>query len=220
VNIVSSVDRKNRLYAAAPVLTVRDLGQQGYTPTLHAMQEFTDQRQTDAADEIWYVEHPPVYTRGMNCQLTPFISNGIEVVDTDRGGQITYHGPGQIMMYALLDLRRLGVGIRMLVKTLEQIVIDVLAAQGVIAERHAGAPGVYVDGAKIAALGLRVRRGCSYHGLCLNNNPDLTPFAAIDPCGYPGLPVTSLQQLGVQVTMQRLQQQLLANLRSQLDYRL
>ncbi|HED12352.1 MAG TPA: lipoyl(octanoyl) transferase LipB [Gammaproteobacteria bacterium] len=197
-------------------IVIRDLGCQDYRVTLQAMQAFTDQRQPQTADEIWFVEHPPVYTRGMSCQLVPFSNNAIEVVDTDRGGQITYHGPGQQMMYTLLDLRRLGIGVRRLVSVLEQSIIAVLTAQGVAAERRAGAPGVYVGGAKIAALGLRVRRGCCYHGLCLNNNPDLAPFAAIDPCGYPDLPVTSLQQLGVRVSAEILQQQLYAHLNSQL----
>ncbi len=195
---------------------VVDLGHQAYRITLQAMQAFTDQRQQETADEIWFVEHPPVYTRGMSCRLTPFINNGIEVVDTDRGGQITYHGPGQQVVYVLLDLRRLGIGVRRLVVVLEQVVIDILAGLGIIATRRSGAPGVYVDSAKIAALGLRVRRGCSYHGLCVNRNPDLTSFAAIDPCGYPGLAVTSLQQLGVCVSRQFLQQQLLIQLTAQL----
>jgi len=182
------------------------------------MQHFTDHRQADTTDEIWFVEHPPIYTRGMSCKLTPFVGNGIEVVDTDRGGQITYHGPGQQMVYTLLDLRRLGIGIRQLVKLLEQAVINVIAGLGIIARRRTGAPGVYVEGAKIAALGLRVRRGCCYHGLCLNHCPDLVPFTAIDPCGFPGLPVTSLQELGIQVSGQRLQQLLIEQIAELLFY--
>jgi lipoyl(octanoyl) transferase len=162
------------------------------------MQDFTAQRTADTPDEIWLVEHPPVYTQGQAGKPEHLIAEtAIAVVPIDRGGQITYHGPGQAVAYVLVDLRRRGYGIRELVMRMEQAVIDLLADQGVRAGRLAGAPGVYVDGAKIAALGLRVKQGCTYHGLAFNVDMDLAPFAAINPCGYEGMRVTQCRDLGV-----------------------
>lgn len=162
------------------------------------MQDFTAQRAADTPDELWLLEHPPVYTQGQAGKPEHLIAvTEIPVVPIDRGGQITYHGPGQLVAYVLVDLRRRGYGIRELVVRMEQAVIDLLAARGVSAARQTGAPGVYVGGAKIAALGLRVKHGCTYHGLALNVDMDLSPFAAINPCGYPGMAVTDCHTLGL-----------------------
>ena len=162
------------------------------------MRHFCDHRSTDTTDEIWFMQHPPVYTLGLAGRREHVIAPvTIPVVHSDRGGQVTYHGPGQLVVYTLLDLRRLGIGPRELVKRLEQAVIGLLAERGVQGARRAGAPGVYVGGAKVAALGLRIRRGFSYHGLALNVDMDLEPFSRIDPCGYPGLAVTRLLDLGI-----------------------
>jgi lipoyl(octanoyl) transferase len=178
---------------------LRQLCRVEYEPTWRAMQRFTSERAEDAADEIWLLEHPPVYTLGVagRTEHLPRVANGIPVVRTDRGGQITYHGPGQVVVYTLLDLRRRGLNVRPLVRLLEQSVIDVLAAYGITAAGRSEAPGVYVGGAKIAALGLRIRNGCCYHGLALNVDMDLSPFHAIDPCGYSGLAVTQARELGI-----------------------
>ena len=160
------------------------------------MQAFTLQRHADTQDEIWLLEHPPVFTQGMNGKPEHLLLPGdIPVVPVDRGGQVTYHGPGQLVAYVMLDLAWLGIGIRRLVEALEQSVIDWLALQGITAKARRDAPGVYVEGAKIAALGLRVKRGCSYHGLALNVDMDLEPFSRINPCGYPGLASTQLMDL-------------------------
>ncbi|MDD3650770.1 MAG: lipoyl(octanoyl) transferase LipB [Immundisolibacter sp.] len=167
-----------------------------YAACLAAMQEFTDRRDADTADELWLVEHPPVFTLGLAGEPRHVLDAGdIPVVRCDRGGQVTYHGPGQVVLYALLDLNRMGLGVKALVTTLEQAVIDLLAGLDIAAERRPGAPGVYVAGAKIAALGLRVRRGCCYHGLSVNVAMDLAPFGRINPCGYAGLAVTQLRDL-------------------------
>lgn len=183
-------------------LRVRRLGRVDYVPTWRAMQDFTAQRAADTADELWLLEHPPVYTQGQAGRPEHLIAaTDIPVVAIDRGGQITYHGPGQLVAYLLVDLRRRGYGVRELVGRMEQAVIDLLHGQGVQAERQAGAPGVYVAGAKIASLGLRVRHGCTYHGLALNVDMDLGPFAAINPCGYAGLAVTQCRDLGVMLSM-------------------
>jgi lipoyl(octanoyl) transferase len=177
---------------------VRSLGQVEYEPIWRAMQAFTAQRTPETPDEIWLLEHPPVFTQGQAGKPEHLIAaTRIPVVPIDRGGQITYHGPGQAVAYVLVDLRRRGYGIRELVSRMEQAVIDLLASQGVIASRLAGAPGVYVNGAKIAALGLRVKQGCTYHGLALNVDMDLNPFAAINPCGYAGMRVTQWRDLGL-----------------------
>ena len=165
---------------------------------LHEMREYTCSRGGDSADEVWLVEHPPVYTLGQTGRREHIHAPGrIPVVATDRGGQVTYHGPGQLVTYALFDLRRLGLGVSRLVNLLEQAVIDVLADAGQAGERRPGAPGVYVDSRKIAAIGLRVRHGCTYHGIAVNVDADLAPFRGIDPCGYAGLEVTRLRDLGI-----------------------
>ena len=188
---------------------IRNLGRVEYEPTWRAMQDFTAQRTPDTADELWLLEHPPVYTQGQAGKAEHLIAaTDIPVVPIDRGGQITYHGPGQVVAYVLVDLRRRGYGIRELVIRMEQAVIELLAAHGVAAARLAGAPGVYVDGAKIAALGLRVKHGCTYHGLALNVDMDLAPFAAINPCGYAGMRVTQCRDLGVALTLQQVERAL------------
>jgi lipoyl(octanoyl) transferase len=182
--------------AASGKLRVRALGRRDYVTVWRAMQAFTENRDSDSGDELWLVEHPPVYTLGLNGKPEHVLEPGaIPVVAVDRGGQVTYHGPGQIVAYALLDLRRLGLGPRQLVMALEQGVIDLLADYGVAAVGRREAPGVYVHGAKIAAVGLRVRRGCCYHGLSVNVAMDLEPFSRINPCGYPGMAVTQLADL-------------------------
>ena len=192
---------------------VRRLGRLEYEPTWRAMQAFTAQRLPDTPDELWLLEHPPVYTQGQADKPEHLIAaTPIPVVPIDRGGQITYHGPGQVVAYVLVDLRRRGYGIRELVTRMEQAVIDVLATQGVTAARQSGAPGVYVNGAKIAALGLRVKHGCTYHGLALNVDMDLSPFAAINPCGYPGMAVTDCRALGAALTVADAGQSLVAAL--------
>lgn len=180
---------------------VRRLGRVDYEPTWRAMQDFTARRTPDTPDEIWLLEHPPVYTQGQAGKAEHLIAEtAIPVVPIDRGGQITYHGPGQVVAYVLVDLPRRGYGIRELVTRMEQAVIDLLGAHGVAATRLPGAPGVYVDRAKIAALGLRVRHGCTYHGLAFNVDMNLAPFAAINPCGYAGMRVTQCRDLGVKLS--------------------
>lgn len=173
-------------------IAVKHLGLVHYEETLEAMRAFTRSRDEATPDELWLLEHPPVYTLGQGASACA-VANGIPVLRSDRGGEITYHGPGQVVLYTLVDLARRGVKVKRFVWLLEQAVIDVLG-QG---ERKPGAPGVYVAGAKIAALGIRVARGRSYHGLSLNVDMDLSPFAAIDPCGYPGLQVTQTRDLGL-----------------------
>jgi lipoyl(octanoyl) transferase len=178
-------------------LRLRRLGLVDYAPTWAEMRAFTDARTHVSDDELWLLEHPPVFTLGQAGRPEHILAPGaIPVVQTDRGGQVTYHGPGQLIAYLLLDLRRAGLGVKGLVHLLEQAVIDLLAEVGIQAQAKPDAPGVYVAGAKIASLGLRVRKGCSYHGLALNVDMDLGPFARINPCGYPGLAVTQLADLG------------------------
>ncbi|MFN8833917.1 MAG: lipoyl(octanoyl) transferase LipB [Betaproteobacteria bacterium] len=178
---------------------LRRLGSTEYMATWEAMRAFTAARDPATPDELWLTAHPSVYTVGIagRAEHLPRADNGIAVVRTDRGGQVTWHGPGQVILYTLLDLARLGLGVRPLVRLLEDSVVAVLAAHGVAARGDRHAPGVYVDGAKVAALGLRVRQGRCYHGLALNVDPDLSAFEAIDPCGHPGLPVTSTRRLGI-----------------------
>ncbi|WP_028916760.1 lipoyl(octanoyl) transferase LipB [Pseudoxanthomonas sp. J35] len=177
--------------------TVFDLGRQPYEPVWRAMQAFTDARGEDTADQLWLVEHEPVFTLGQAGKPEHVLApGGIPVLHVDRGGQVTYHGPGQIVLYPLLDLRRIGIGVREYVCRIEQAIIDTLDEWNVGGERREGAPGVYVGGAKVAALGIRVRRGCTFHGLAFNIGMDLEPFHRINPCGYQGLQVTSLQDLG------------------------
>jgi lipoyl(octanoyl) transferase len=182
---------------AARPWVVRELGRQPYEPVWRAMQRLTDARGPDTPDELWLVEHDPVFTLGQAGKPEHVLAAGdIPVVQVDRGGQVTYHGPGQIVAYPLVDLRRLGLGVRELVCRIEQAVIDVLAGHGITGARREGAPGIYVDGAKVMALGLRVRRGCSFHGLAFNVAMDLAPYRRINPCGYQGLEVTSVLDLG------------------------
>ena len=201
---------------AAAAVHVRRLGRTGYEPTWRAMQAFTDRRTADTPDELWLTEHLPVYTLGVagRSMHLPRVDNAVPVVKTDRGGQITYHGPGQIVAYLLLDMKRRQLTVRPLVRIMEQAVIDLLARHAVAGERRAQAPGVYVGGAKIAALGLRVRNGCCYHGLAFNADMDLTPFHAIDPCGFPGLRVTNARELGVAVPVEALAAELAGTLLS------
>lgn len=181
--------------ATAPQL--RWLGRVDYEPTWRAMQRFTDERGPDTADELWLLEHPPVFTLGMNGDPAHVLAAGeIPVVRIDRGGQVTYHGPGQLVAYPLVDLRRAGLGVRDLVTALERAVIRTAAASGIEAHARREAPGVYVGAAKLASVGIRIRRGASYHGLALNVNMDLAPFARINPCGYAGLAMTQLASLG------------------------
>ena len=174
-----------------------DLGRQAYEPVWRAMQRFTDARDQDTPDELWLVEHEPVFTLGQAGKPEHVLAPGdIPVLHVDRGGQVTYHGPGQIVLYPLLDLRRIGIGVREYVCRIEQAIIDTLDEWNIGGQRREGAPGVYVAGAKVAALGIRVRRGCTFHGLAFNIGMDLEPFHRINPCGYQGLQVTSLRDLG------------------------
>lgn len=174
-------------------LACRVLGEADYLATFEAMKKFTDGRSADTADELWLLQHPPVYTQGQAGKAEHLLAPGsIPVIQADRGGQVTYHGPGQWVLYLLVDLRRRQLGVRALVTLIEQSLVQLLAEYGIEAAPRADAPGVYVAGSKIAALGLRVRRGCSYHGLALNVNPDLEPFRRINPCGHANLEVTSM----------------------------
>jgi lipoyl(octanoyl) transferase len=216
--VTHAVAAAPRAAAVAPL--VRRLGQVEYAPTYAAMQRFTASRTPATPDEIWVLQHPPIYTVGQAARPEHFPeSSDIPLERIDRGGQITYHGPGQAIVYTLLDLPRLGLKVRELVALLEQAVIDLLASYNVVAERRTGAPGVYVGGAKIAALGLRVRRGCSYHGAALNVDMDLAPFAAIDPCGYPGLAVTQCRDLGIAASADDLGGQLAARIAARIEPR-
>jgi lipoyl(octanoyl) transferase len=183
------------------------------------MKSFTASRTADTADEIWLLEHAPVYTYGLagRSEHLPRGDNVIPVLKVDRGGQVTYHGPGQLVAYALLDLGRRGLSVRGLVRALERAVIDLIGEFGIRATTRDGAPGVYVGDAKVAALGLRIRRGCSYHGLSLNVSMDLAPFAAIDPCGYPDLKVTRLRDLGVSEPLETLGERLISKLTARLS---
>lgn len=200
-----------------PPLAVHALGRQAYGPVWRAMQAFTDARGPDTPDELWLVEHDPVFTLGQAGRPEHVLAAGdIPVVKVDRGGQVTYHGPGQLVAYPLLDLRRLGLGVRELVERIEQSVIDVLADWNIEAARKDGAPGVYVAGAKVMALGLRVRRGCSFHGLAFNVAMDLAPYHRINPCGYAGQPVTSVLDLGGPGSLEAVSAALVAALGAQL----
>ncbi len=196
-----------------PSLHIKALGMVDYEPTWRAMQRFTDERTADTLDEIWLVQHPPTYTQGQAGKPEHLLNpTDIPVVKIDRGGQITYHGPGQIVAYLLLDLRRWKINVRELVRLMEQAVIDLLAEYGVAAEGREDAPGVYVGNAKIAALGLKIRKSCSYHGLSFNVDMDLSPFDSINPCGYEGLRVTQAIEIGISVPWEELQAQLTQNL--------
>ena len=182
---------------------LKNLGLADYEPVWRRMQAFTDERDASTPDELWLVEHPAVFTLGLNARREHVLDPGeIPVIAVDRGGQVTYHGPGQAVLYVLLDLRRRRLGVRALVTHLEQAVVSMLADHGIRAEPRPDAPGVYVDGAKVAALGLRVRRGASYHGVALNVDPDLSAFRRINPCGFEGLEATSLKRLGVEMDVE------------------
>ena len=199
-------------------LVVRRLGLVPYEATYDEMRRFTASRTTATPDELWLLEHPPVYTLGQAGKEEHLLRpTAIPVRRVDRGGQITYHGPGQVVVYALIDLRRHGLTVKRLVWLLEQSVIELLASRGVASARRAGAPGVYVDGAKVAALGLRVRGGASYHGLALNVDLDLAPYADINPCGYEGLAVTRLADLGMREGAEAIGSALVAGLQRLLE---
>ena len=207
---------------------VKHLGLADYESTYQAMRDFTQRRDSDTPDEIWILEHPPVFTLGLagDAGNLHSPSNDIPLVQVDRGGEITYHGPGQIVVYLMLDLRRLGIFVKELVSRIEQALIDTLADFSIQAERHAGAPGIYIAqessmqieyrGAKIAALGLKVSKGCSYHGLALNVSTDLAAFARIHPCGYEGLRTIDMQTLGIKDNIDIIGQTLLGHLQKQL----
>ena len=190
-------------------MKIRRLGLVAYEPTWRAMQAFNAARTEATEDQLWLVEHPPVFTLGLAGRREHVRAPGdIPVIATDRGGQVTYHGPGQAVAYVLADLRRLGIGVRELVRRLEEAVLVLLRGYGIEGRRRAGMPGVYVGDAKIAAIGLRIARGCSYHGIAVNVDADLEPFSRIDPCGYPGLAATSLAELGVRDKIVAVQQRL------------
>ncbi|MEZ0317399.1 MAG: lipoyl(octanoyl) transferase LipB [Methylophilaceae bacterium] len=200
-----------------PVL--RNLGVTDYLSTWQAMQEFTSSRDTDTSDEIWLTEHPPVYTLGLNRRGVSLpLRSDIPLVETDRGGKITYHGPGQVVVYLLLDLNRLNLAVKPLVQRIENIVVEALRIYQVEAELIENAPGVYVGKRKIASLGLRVKRGCSYHGFSLNVDMDLSPFSSIDPCGFKGLEVTQLRNLGVSAATDEVTTQLASLCERQISF--
>ncbi|HSG04524.1 MAG TPA: lipoyl(octanoyl) transferase LipB [Marinobacterium sp.] len=200
-------------------LILRQLGRQPYQSTFERMQAFTNERATDTPDEIWVLEHEPVFTQGQAGKAEHLLSPGdIPVVQVDRGGQVTYHGPGQLVIYLLLDLRRNSLGVRDLVTLMEEAVVELLGIYGVEGAPKPDAPGVYVDGRKICSLGLRVRRGCSFHGLALNIDMDLEPFLRINPCGYAGLEMTQLARLTDQVEISQVAEQLSAILSRRIGY--
>lgn len=198
-------------------ILIRQFGTAEYRPTVEAMREFTARRSADTADELWLLEHPPVYTLGLAADAAhgPKPGGDIPVVQVERGGEITYHGPGQIVLYTLVDLARRGIKVKQFVAMLEQSVIELLGER---AERKPGAPGIYVGGAKVAALGIRVSRGCAFHGLALNVDMDLAPFSAIDPCGYPGMAVTQTRDLGISESKEALGESLAGILIRKLEH--
>jgi len=201
-----------------PGLHTRHLGVRDYLEVMEAMQRFTAQRDTSTPDSIWTVEHPPVYTLGQAGRREHLLDPGqTPVVQSDRGGQVTYHGPGQAIFYVLLDLRRHGLGVRALVSLLEYATIALLTDYGIDAEARPDAPGVYVSGRKIASLGIRVRRGCCYHGLSLNVDMDLAPFRRINPCGYAGMEVTQLSDVGIDCDMAAIRDQMIEHLAAALN---
>ena len=183
-------------------VVVRHRGRQDYVPLWREMQAFTDERDENTADEIWFCEHPPVFTMGLNAAEEHLLAPGdIPVVNIDRGGQVTYHGPGILMVYPLIDLRRAGIGVRKLVTALEESVVDLAAEYGIAAAADPKAPGVYVAGTKLASVGLRIRRGSSFHGMALNVDGDLSPFDRINPCGFAKLEMTDLGRLGIDLDL-------------------
>ena len=202
-----------------PNIIIRRLQECNYQETLQAMANLTLERDENSPDEIWFLEHPPVFTLGLAGKHEHLIDPGsIPVYRSDRGGQVTYHGPGQLICYLLLDLKRKRIPIRKLVQHMEQAVIDMLAQEGLVAGTKPGAPGVYINGEKITALGVRVRRGCCYHGLALNVNMDTSPFQRINPCGYPGLRITQLKDLGIDMSVEQAADALLPCLLHNLEY--
>jgi len=204
---------------ATQSIAVRDLGRQEYVPLWQSMQRFTDARTEATADEIWFTEHPPVFTMGLNASKDHLLTPGdIPIVQIDRGGQVTFHGPGQLMVYPLLDLRRSNMGVRTLVTALEQSVVDLVADFGIEAASRADAPGVYVSGNKLASVGLRIRRGCSFHGMALNVDVDIEPFSRINPCGYAELEMTDLGRLGVDLDIHGVWPRLLPHFLHHLGY--
>jgi lipoyl(octanoyl) transferase len=191
-------NKRSDFVSLFPNLLIRYLGTVPYEPTYQTMQQFTDNRTADTLDELWVLQHPPVYTLGQAGKREHLLNTAnIPVYHVDRGGQVTYHGPGQLIVYVLIDIRRRKWGVKKLVSALEQSIIDYLASEFIEGKRREKAPGVYVNERKIASLGLRIRRGCSYHGLSFNVNMDLTPFQGINPCGYAGLEVTQLSEFGI-----------------------
>jgi lipoyl(octanoyl) transferase len=198
---------------------VRELGHQVYEPVWRAMQEFTNTRDENTPDEIWFCEHERVFTLGLNTKPEHLLAPGdIPVIQIDRGGQVTYHGPGQLMVYPLIDLRRAGLGVRDLVTALEQSVVDLASEYGVAAASRPDAPGVYVDGAKLASVGLRIRRGSSFHGMALNVDMDLEPFSRINPCGFENLQLTDIRQLGGDTDLAIVRDKLLPHLEKHLGF--
>ncbi len=195
-------------------IVVKRLGRVAYEPTLDAMRRFTRGRDDGTTDELWLLEHLPVYTLGQGAAPVS-VANGIPVITADRAGEVTYHGPGQVVLYTLVDLARRGIKVKPFVRLLEQAVIDLIGPQAI---RRPGAPGVYVDGAKVAALGIRVIKGRAYHGVALNVDMDLSPFSAIDPCGYPGLPVTQTRALGLADTPSAMGEKLAARVMHHLEH--
>ena len=200
-------------------LLVRELGHQPYEPVWRAMQEFTNTRDESTPDEIWFCEHESVFTLGLNTRPEHLLAPGdIPVIQIDRGGQVTYHGPGQLMIYPLIDLRRAGLGVRDLVTALEQCVVDLASDYGIEAASRCDAPGVYIDGVKLASVGLRIRRGCSFHGMALNVDVDLEPFSRINPCGFEGLELTDLARLGADSSLDTVRDKLLPHLLRHLKF--
>ncbi|AEX21157.1 MULTISPECIES: lipoyl(octanoyl) transferase LipB [Vibrio] len=200
-------------------LVVKRLGRQDYEPVWKAMHEFTDQRTEETPDEVWLVEHNPVFTQGQAGKAEHLINTGdIPVVQSDRGGQVTYHGPGQLVAYFLINLRRKKLGVRDLVTNIENLVINTLKAYNIDSAARPDAPGVYVDSKKICSLGLRIRKGCSFHGLALNVNMDLTPFLRINPCGYQGMEMVQVSQFGGPDDVEAVEKQLIEELVTLLDY--
>lgn len=201
-----------------PALEIRQLGLTDYASTLAQMQAYTAQRNADSPDQLWVTEHPPVYTLGLNRRGVRLPQNNIPVVNVDRGGKITYHGPGQLIIYCLIDLARSHLNVRQLVSILEDSLIEWLATQGVVAVARADAPGVYVAGKKIASLGLRLKNQCCYHGLSLNIDMDLQPFADIDPCGYAGMQMTQTRELNIALQMPAIAADLTHRLKEKLTH--
>lgn len=208
----------HQLFVDKARLHIRRLGRMEYAPVWHAMQDFTNQRTVTSADELWLVEHPPVFTQGQAGRKEHVLAPGdIPVIQADRGGQVTYHGPGQIVAYTLIDIRRLEIGVRELVTAIEEAILVLLDGYSINAQRLAGAPGIYVDGVKIAALGLRIRNGKSFHGLALNVDMDLEPFQRINPCGLQDMQVTQMSAF-TQVNIKDVEDRLIASLAAVLGY--